>query len=264
MSARQMMAAGFIRNPQLDGDTFFWHAGKTGALLIHGYTASTAEVRLLGEYLHQRGYTISAPLLPGHNTTPADLNRQRWHDWTNAVERAYQELKRQCDHAFVCGESMGGLLTLYLASEHPEIAGVVVYSTALRIANHNSAMLQARLLHRFIPHVNKQEREPSDADARWRGYTVNPVPALVQLGNLQKQVRQRLPRIHQPILIVQGRRDQSIDLQSGEILLREVSSTHKELHWLDNSTHCVILDCEWERAAELTWKFIQNAERRKP
>lgn len=253
-----MMASEFIRNPHLEGNAFFWQAGKVGALLIHGYTASTAEVRPLGEYLHARGYTVSAPLLPGHNTSPDDLNRQRWQNWTTAVERAYQDLKMQCDRVFVCGESMGGLLTLYLASEHPEIAGLVLYAPALRVANHDATMRKARLLHRFIPHVKKQDREPSDADTRWRGYTVNPVPALVQLGNLQKQVRQRLPHIHQPILIVQGRRDQSIDLQSGEIILREIGSTQKEIHWFDKSTHCVILDCEWERAAEMTLKFIKR------
>ena len=254
------MSSEFIRNPHLEGDAFFWHAGKTGTLLVHGFTACPAEVRPLGEYLHQRGYTVSAPLLPGHNTSPQDMNRKRWHDWTNTVEQAYQELKAKCDRVFVCGESMGGLLTLYLASEHPELAGIVVYSTALRIVNHDSTMLQARLLHRFIVCVEKQDREPSAADARWRGYTVNPIPALVQLGNLQNEVRQRLPRIHQPLLIIQGRLDKSIDLQSGEIILREVGSTQKELHWLDNSTHCVILDCEWEQAAELTWNFIQKAE----
>ena len=88
------MSDSFIRNPQLEGDAFFWQAGKTGALLIHGYTASAAEVRLLGQYLHARGYTISAPLLPGHNTFPADLNRQRWTDWTRAAEQAYKNSKQ--------------------------------------------------------------------------------------------------------------------------------------------------------------------------
>jgi carboxylesterase len=252
------MSDSFIRNPHLPGDPFFLQAGKTGTLLLHGYTASTAEVRPLGEYLHQHGYTVSAPLLPGHNTTPDDLNRQRWQDWTNAVEQAYQQLKSKCERVFVCGESMGALLALYLASDHPEIAGVVVYAPALRIANHDSTMRQARLLYRFVRQVKKQEREPSAADARWRGYTVNPVPALVQMSKLQDQVRQRLPRIQQPLLIIQGRLDKSIDLQSGEIILREVGSQQKELHWFENSTHCVILDCEWEQAALRTLEFIQR------
>jgi len=80
------------------------------------------------KYLHERGYTMSGPLLPGHNTSPQDLNRQKWHHWTSAVEQAYQELQSKCDRVFVCGESMGGLLTLHCASHHPEIAGIVIYS----------------------------------------------------------------------------------------------------------------------------------------
>ena len=252
------MPSNFIRNPHLNGDAFFWQAGKTGALLIHGYTASTAEVRLLGKYLHERGYTVSAPLLPGHNTTPQDLNRKRWHDWTNAVEQAYKELAGQCDRVFVCGESMGGLLTLYLASHHPEIPGIVLYAPAFRVADHDSTMRRARLLHRVVPHVKKPEREPSDADARWRGYNVNPIPALVQMNNLQREIAKHMHKVHQPLLIIQGRLDQSIDLQSGELILKQVGSTQKELRWLEESTHCVILDKEWEQAAEMTVNFMER------
>ncbi len=119
-------------------------------------------------------------------------------------------------------------------------------------------MLQARLLHRVIPHVKKVEREPSDADARWKGYTVNPVPALVQMYHLTQQVHERLHSIHQPLLVILGRLDKSIDLRGGEIILNRVASKEKEMRWLENSTHCVILDREWEQAAELTFRFIES------
>jgi carboxylesterase len=155
---------------------------------------------------------------------------------------------------------MGALLTLYLASAHPEIAGIVVYSPALMIANHWAIRL-ANVLQFVVKQVNKPNNEPSDADARWQGYEVNPVPALAQVGKLQNKVRTRLPRIEQPMLIAQGRLDKSIDLRSGEIILREVASKTKELRWLENSTHCLILDCEWERAAEMTLNFIQKLEK---
>ena len=189
------------------------------------------------------------------------MNRKRWQEWVEAVERAYADLATKCPQVFVCGESMGGLLSLYLASEHPEIAGVVVYSPALVIPNHSATMRRARLLHRFVPLIAKAVREPSAADARWKGYAVNPIPALLQLGKLQQEVARRLAAIHQPILIIQGRLDQTIDLQSGEIILQRVASMDKSLRWLEKSTHCVILDHEWEQAAEWTGAFIKRIEK---
>jgi carboxylesterase len=255
------MANKWMRNPHLDGDAFFLKGGATGVLLIHGYTATTAEVRSLGNYLYERGYTVSGPLLPGHSTTPVDMNRRRWHEWVEAVRQAYGELAAASPRVFVCGESMGGLLSLYLASEHPEIAGVVVYSPALVIPNHAATMRRARLLHRFVSHVSKPVREPSAADARWKGYTVNPISALLQLGKLQEEVAGRLTMIHQPLLVIQGRLDRTIDLRSGEMILQRVASKDKELRWLEKSTHCVILDQEWEEAAEMTAAFMAGVER---
>ncbi len=251
------MTPNLFQNAHLDGDSFFWQAGATGALLIHGYTATTAEVRLLGEYLHARGYTVSAPLLPGHGTTPEEMNRCRWQDWTGAVVGAYQQLAGRCERVFVAGESMGALLTLFLASEHPEIAGIVVYAPALQIANRSSAVL-ARFMYRFVPTIKKAAGQPSAADARWKGYTVNPVAALVQMLELQKKVRAQLPRIRQPILACQGRLDKSVDLGNCDVILANVGSTVKEMHWFERSTHCVIIDCEWEEAARLTDEFFSQ------
>jgi carboxylesterase len=246
-----------IRNPHLEGGTFFWEGGPVGVLLIHGYTATTAKVRLLGRFLHERSYTVSGPLLPGHGTTPEDMNRCRWQDWTGAVEQAYRQICARCDRVFVGGESMGALLALYTASEHPEVTGVLVYAPALRVRP--GVILMARLLAPFVP-ITYKRRNAVDAvaDERWQGYAANPVRAAVQLGNLQQHVRRRLPRIRQPLLIVQGRLDTSIDPRSAEMVRREAGSPVKELHWMEHSTHCVILDREWQQASALTLSFIER------
>ena len=58
-----------IFNPELEGGSFFWKGGGTGVLLLHGLTATTAEVRPLAKCLLVEGYTVSGILLPGHGTT---------------------------------------------------------------------------------------------------------------------------------------------------------------------------------------------------
>ena len=52
------------RHNHLDPSPFFLPGGPTGVLLIHGFTGSPPEMRLVGNYLNQRGCTVSGPLLP--------------------------------------------------------------------------------------------------------------------------------------------------------------------------------------------------------
>ena len=149
---------------------------------------------------------------------------------------------------------MGGLLALYLTSNHPEILGALTYAPALKIPK--KPLLLSYFLAPFVPHVAK--KNVNNINKRWKGYRVNPVPAIVQMHKLQRQVRRRLSSIKQPLLIVQGRLDMDIDLQGINTLYRQAGSTHKELHWMENSGHVVLLEQEHEQVAGLTIQFIEK------
>ena len=250
MSHRQ-----FLRNPQLEGSPFYWKAGPIGVLLCHGFTATTAEVRLLARTLHDRGYTVAAPLLPGHGTTPRDCNRFTWQDWYASVEQSYQQLATQCHHVVIGGESTGALLVLYLASKYPEASGILCYAPAMRLMLGHATNF---LLSILAPFVISFPKTPSSDDNPWQGYAVQPLKGAIQLRHLQKAIPPLLPQIHQPILILQGRLDPTVHPQSPQIIYDQVSSSIKELHWLEHSTHCVILDKERELAASLTLDFLQS------
>jgi carboxylesterase len=246
-----------LANPHLEGGPFFMEGGEVGVLLCHGFTATSAEVRPLAEALHAHGYTTAGPLLPGHGTTPADLNRTPWQEWYAAVDDCYQHLASHCSKVVVGGESLGSLLTLLLASHHPEIAAVLSYAPALRFHSRKTPLL-APLLARFIEHLPKPVRGPSESDARWKGYRVNPLRAAVQMLHVQRQVLHRLPLVGQPLLVVQGRLDQTISPASAELIYRRAGSAHKELHWFDKSGHCVLIDCEMESVNRLTLEFLER------
>jgi carboxylesterase len=251
-----------IKNPHLEGDPFTWEGGPIGVLLVHGYTATTAEVRPLARVLYEHGYTVAGPLLPGHNTTPEDANRYRWQNWFRSVEVAYRELAARCPRVVVGGESTGALLTLYLASEHPEIACVLSYAPALRLTLRRRDLVRLYLAAPFKPYVAKRQGAPSTSSGGenlWRGYPVTPLRGTIELLRLQRAVRPRLSRVQQPILVVQGRNDPTVHPSAPETIYREVSSTVKELHWFDHSAHKVILDDERERVFALTLAFIEKA-----
>jgi carboxylesterase len=244
-----------LRNPHLEGSTFYWKAGPIGVLLCHGFTATTAEVRIIAQALHDQGYTVAGPLLPGHGTDPYDCNRYTWQDWYASVQQTYRQLADSCQKVIVGGESTGALLTLYLAVGNPEISGILCYAPALRLKNWLLINILLPVLSPFITSIPK----PASSDNNpWQGYGVQPLKGAMQLKHLQKAIQPLLSQIQQPILIIQGRLDPTVHPQSPQIIFHQVSSTIKELHWLEFSTHCVILDRERDLAVKLTLDFLHH------
>jgi carboxylesterase len=245
-----------LHNPHLEGTPFFWEAGPVGVMLSHGFTATTAEVRLLAQKLHAQGYTVAGPLLPGHGAAPEDLNRTRWQDWLREVEKSYQQLKACCERVFVGGESTGAVLTLYLASQHPEIVGVLAYAPAIKLWMRRVDVVRLYMAAPFMKSVPKASLDGSE---HWQGYPVNPLKGAIELLRLQAATRRRLSQICQPVLVVQGRKDTTVHPLVGEIVLRGVGSTIKEHHWMEDSSHVVIIDCELDQVTEITLRFMQRA-----
>ncbi len=243
-----------LHNPHIEGGPFLWDAGPIGVLLSHGYTATTVEVRLLAERLHKKGYTVAAPLLAGHGTNPADLNRVTWRDWVNDVEKVYATLSSRCDKVFVGGESMGGVLALYLASAHPEVMGVLLYAPAIRLTLSALDKIKLYVGSLFLPEVGRASLDASD---KWQGYPGLPLKGAIQLLRLQDVTRKRMSQVNQPVIIFQGRKDTTVHPSSGEIILQGVSSRVKELHWMEQSSHAITLDCELDAVTDLTVRFME-------
>jgi carboxylesterase len=240
-----------FQNPDADGKSFFLNGNDVGIVLIHGFTATTVEVRALGEFFNKAGFSVSAPLLPGHGTTPEDMNRCKWIDWITVVEKAYRELTKICKVVFVGGESMGGVLSLYVGSEIPEIRGLLLYAPALK-----AGMLKyARYIRLFKKILPKKNYDP---DTIWQGYTVYPLNAAAELYKLQQIVKRRLPQIKTPAVIFQGRLDQTIDPASAQLTYDNLGSPDKSLKWYDKSTHCIIMDREFDSVAVESVAFINR------
>jgi len=245
------------QHPWLDPSPFFLEGGPVGLLLIHGFTGSPPEMRLLAG-LATRGITISVPLLAGHGTTPEDLARCRWQDWVASAETALTDLQHHCEVVFVGGLSMGALLALHLGACHPEIRGLIPMAPALWVPHKLFYLTPvAKYFIRFYP---KDEDHPDTSDPeapkRLWSYSIFPVRAAHELLKLQRLVRRELPRIHQPILIFQGRLDRSVDQRGAQVLYERVSARDKELVWLENSGHCLTVDSEWQTVAEKIYQFM--------
>jgi len=245
------MDTGYMKNAQLDGDSFLLEGSNISVVLFHGLTATTAEVRLLGEYLHGQGYTVSAPLLPGHGTHPNALNRTKWQEWYEKAEEAFLEMRQRSARVFIGGESMGALLALLIASRYEQVSGIVLAAPALKIRKLKAAFV----LQYFIAHLDKHQAEDN---LPWKGYNVYPVKSLVQLGILQNVVKEELPAVNQPLRVFIGGKDKSVPPESGKIIVERVSSQDKKLICMEESPHVMLLAQERESIFAQTGAFIRE------
>lgn len=253
-----MTESPYILNPHIPGEDFFFSHTEnsrkrtsTGILLIHGFTATTAEVRPMAQKLHQAGYTTAGPLLPGHGTHPDDLNRTNWPMWVEKTKQSYEILNRQCHHVFVAGESMGGILALELARQHPEIAGLFLFAPAIKV----KGLWLARILWPFINYRKKAAKKES---LPWKGYNVYPIKAAAELHKLQKHVQRHLPAITTPVVVFTGEYDQRVASNTADIIMENIGAPIKQhLHMIE-SGHCIILDRELDLLVEHLTDFIEK------
>lgn len=241
-----------------DPKPFFLSGNQTGVLLIHGFTGAPAEMSLIGDYLHQRGMTVHAPLLPGHGTTVANLHGRRWPEWVESATTALHQLQQKCSPVFVGGLSLGSLLALYLAAHEPDLAGIIVYSPAMGIPDWRSRLLG---IAKYAIKTQAKEpdffADPAAADRLWC-YDQYPIAAAHEVQKLIRLVRKLLPRITCPTLIVHSTLDTAVIPQSAAIVYDGISATDKEMLTLHNSGHALTVDAEWERVAACSYAFIKS------
>jgi carboxylesterase len=242
---------GYMRNDHLDGSDFHMQGNPTGVLLIHGFTATTTEVRLIGDKLHEAGYTVAAPLLPGHGTDPDDLNRATWQMWLQKVKKFYEMLARECNQVFVVAESMGTLLALALAVEHPEVKGLMLFAPAIKVHK----LWLSRLVSPFMKYLGKNSE---DDGLPWKGYNVYPVQASVEMLKLQKYARRHLPEVTAPTMLFTGEYDTTLTDDAAELVLKKIGSKEKSLVHMSESPHCILLDGELDQAFEDIVTFIKD------
>ena len=242
-----------------EADAFFLQGNNdAGVLLVHGYTGSPAEMRLLGNYLNEKGgYTVLGVRLAGHGTTVEELEQTVWQDWYKAVDEGVKELHKTCDHIYVAGQSMGGLLAIKAAAELP-IEKLVLLATPIFLKDKRVPFV--KFLRFFIPRIHTGQQTYDVPQEYMQGYPempTKPIPSLLELIKLCKE--DYLKKITAPTLIVQGEADHTVNPKSANYIYENLSNVpkqQKKILWLPKSRHVVTLGEEREKVFAACLEFF--------
>ncbi len=238
-------------------DPFFYKAGDSGCMLVHGFSGSPQVFRAMGEKLAARGISVLGVRLKGHGTKVEDMHNCSYLDWVESAEQGLAHMSEHCSKLVCAGLSMGGLISLRLARLHPQkVKGVVTICSPYKL---RSLKYKAVPLAKYVlKQIATGPKSINDPEAEEINYTYHSLPAAHQLIKLTTVVRADLPLIRQPSLIFGARDDTVVDRRDPGLLFEQIGSVDKELIWLDNSQHVAPLDYDKETIQEKLVSFIRS------
>ncbi|HUY57339.1 MAG TPA: alpha/beta fold hydrolase [Candidatus Micrarchaeaceae archaeon] len=224
----------------------YWLPGdQRGVLLLHGFAGTPPEMRPLGDELAQRGFTVFAPLLSGHGTSPEELEQTSYPDWIRSANEALNQLQARCRYVGLAGQSMGATLALHLAATRPEPRAIVAQAGFLQLSDWRIKLLPV-VRHLVRWHTPSSEVDLYDQTAidQLYSYGRRPTRAIDQLAKLGRLVESELPAVFRPLLLLQGGRDSVVNPANADRIISRVSSEVRSLRIFPRSGHGISVDVD--------------------
>lgn len=228
-------------------------------LLLHGSGDTPQTLRYLAEQLNAAGYTVHAPLLPGHGRSPRAFRQVSAVSYLLAAREALDVLRVRTPWIGVVGLSMGGAIAAQLAADAPDIRALVL------LAPYLTPPTSVRWVARLAPIwgavqpqlAGRGERSVHDPAARdaSHAYGTFPPRALRALVETATAGRAALARVTAPTLVVNSTEDNRIPRVLAEGATASLRAP-VERHWVNGCGHVITVDYCRDEVVRLVVAFL--------
>lgn len=219
--------------------------GAPGALCIHGFTGNPSSMRGVAEAYASAGFHVELPRLPGHGTHVDDMLHTGWGDWSGEVEAAYQRLAARSSAIVVSGLSMGGSLTLWTGTQHPEVRGLVCVNPATQPQPAEVVEMLEDFLQNGMEVMPGIGSDIADPDVKETAYEGVPIRSLLSLVGALDGLSQQYPSMRMPLLLMGSPEDHVVAPEQVDFLAQTYGGPVERLV-LERSYHVATMDYDKE------------------
>jgi carboxylesterase len=239
--------------------------GAPAVLLLHGGGDTPQALAALARFLHERGYTVRAPLMRSHGRSVSALGGASPEAWHADAATELAALRRDHPWVAVVGLSMGGAIAARLAadasSEHPLDALVLLapyVDMPARIQQLARTTEYWRWALPYFPSGGDRSIHDAAAAESTLGHGILTPAALRAFYETMRAGAASLGGIRAPTLYVQSREDNRIPVSSAERAFGAVGARDKKLVWLEGTGHVITVDFGHEHVFELVAEWLDG------
>uniref|UniRef100_A0A7C4UDQ0 Serine aminopeptidase S33 domain-containing protein n=1 Tax=candidate division WOR-3 bacterium TaxID=2052148 RepID=A0A7C4UDQ0_UNCW3 len=203
-------------------------------ILVHGFGGTPYEMKKLGEYLKKYGFSPEYPLLLGHRDKPESLKDVKLEDWKNQLIEFYNEMEKKYEKVFLCGLSMGALLSGIIASiKIPEKLILLAPAVYIKKASFSLAPFGLMVRNKLVRICDKSLNPES--------YHFAPAFSVYQLLRARNEFVKKIGLVKSPTLIIHGLKDEMVKPLSSIFVFKRLK-TKKKISFIEDATHVLTLD----------------------
>lgn len=262
-------------------------------LMLHGFAASPIELQPLAEYL-KKDFDIYAPILPGHKTDIKDLDNQKYTNWLKFSEQVYNRLLEEYSKVILVGFSMGGTISLYLASKKAPYKIVTLSSpinfldadfAKILLTDWKKTNISLSMVLDEIKAISKKQISVEKSNIDKMRLVINNIykkiikdfsvsnselssfvdtydkisyNAIHEIFQLVKYVKTQVSKVESDLSIIHSKSDYLIPVSNSKEIMNLVSSNNVERFLLEESGHQVMIDKEHDVVFRKIEEFIKR------
>nr|WP_181429484.1 alpha/beta fold hydrolase [Enterococcus plantarum] len=236
----------------------FTQNGSRAVLLLHAYSGSSNDVRMLSRFLEKENYTVYSPNFSGHATmAPEDILEKNTNDWWQDTRDALQFLKdKGYQQIAVFGLSMGGIFTMSALTSQVEgiIGGGFFCSPIFPVKN--------KVPENFVLYADKVLKTAGvSAEERAERMVKIKDASFAQLKDIQsfsERTANNLGQVKVPVFMAQSGSDEMIDPHGVYQTAQALTQTRFTLNWYPNSGHVLTIGPDHKQLEQDVMAFLNT------